>query len=49
LPIVAIGGITEATVPDVLRAGANAAAIISDVVLAPDITAKVRAILSAPV
>lgn len=49
LPIVAIGGITEATVPDVLRAGANAAAIISDVVLAPDITAKVRAILSARV
>lgn len=47
LPIVAIGGITAATVPDVLGAGANAAAIISDVVHAPDITAKVRAILSA--
>lgn len=46
LPIVAIGGITEATVPDVLAAGANAAAIITDVVRAPDITAKVRAILS---
>jgi len=46
LPIVAIGGITEATVPDVLGAGAEAAAIISDVVHAPDITAKVRAILS---
>jgi thiamine-phosphate pyrophosphorylase len=47
LPIVAIGGITEATVPDVLAAGADAAAIITDVVRAPDITAKVRAILSA--
>jgi thiamine-phosphate pyrophosphorylase len=47
LPIVAIGGITEATVPDVLAAGANAAAIITDVVRAPDITAKVRAILAA--
>ncbi len=47
LPIVAIGGITQATVPDVLAAGANAAAIITDVVRAPDIRAKVRAILSA--
>ena len=47
LPIVAIGGITAATVPDVLAAGANAAAIITDVVHAPDIRAKVRAILSA--
>jgi thiamine-phosphate pyrophosphorylase len=47
LPIVAIGGITEAAVPDVIGAGANAAAIISDVVYAADIRAKVRAILSA--
>jgi thiamine-phosphate pyrophosphorylase len=47
LPIVAIGGITAATVPEVLAAGANAAAIISDVVRAPDIGAKVRAILAA--
>jgi thiamine-phosphate pyrophosphorylase len=46
LPIVAIGGITEATVPDVLSAGADAAAIISDVVRAPEIRAKVRAILA---
>jgi thiamine-phosphate pyrophosphorylase len=45
LPIVAIGGITEATVPEVLAAGADAAAIITDVVKAPDIVAKVRAIL----
>ena len=47
LPIVAIGGITEATVPEVLAAGANAAAIITDVVRALDIDAKVRGILSA--
>ena len=46
IPIVAIGGITEQTVPDILAAGADAAAIISDVVLAPDIAAKVRRILA---
>jgi thiamine-phosphate diphosphorylase len=45
IPIVAIGGITEERVPEVLRAGADAAAIISDVVLAQDIGAKVRAII----
>jgi len=48
LPIVAIGGITEATVPDVIAAGANAAAIITDIVRAADIAAKVRAILCTP-
>jgi thiamine-phosphate pyrophosphorylase len=46
IPIVAIGGITEATVPAVLTAGADACAIITDVVRAPDIAAKVRAILA---
>jgi thiamine-phosphate pyrophosphorylase len=46
LPIVAIGGITEATMPEVLNAGADAAAIITDVVTAADIGAKVRSILS---
>jgi thiamine-phosphate pyrophosphorylase len=46
VPIVAIGGITEATMPEVLAAGADAAAIITDVVKAPDIAAKVRALLS---
>jgi thiamine-phosphate pyrophosphorylase len=46
IPIVAIGGITEATVPEVMAAGADACAIITDVVRAPDIAAKVRAILS---
>jgi thiamine-phosphate pyrophosphorylase len=46
LPIVAIGGITETTMPEVLAAGADAAAIITDVVLASDIAAKVRALLA---
>jgi thiamine-phosphate pyrophosphorylase len=45
IPIVAIGGITEATMPEVMAAGADAAAIITDVVRAPDVSAKVRAIL----
>lgn len=47
IPIVAIGGISEETVKEVLAAGADAAAIITDVVRAPDIAAKVRAILAA--
>jgi thiamine-phosphate pyrophosphorylase len=46
IPIVAIGGITEATLPEVLAAGADAAAIITEVVRAPDIGAKVRNLLS---
>jgi thiamine-phosphate pyrophosphorylase len=46
LPIVAIGGITEATMPEVLATGADAAAIITDVVRAPDIQGKVRALLA---
>jgi thiamine-phosphate pyrophosphorylase len=46
LPIVAIGGITQSTMPQVLAAGADAAAIITDVVRAPDIAAKVRALLA---
>jgi len=46
LPIVAIGGITEATMPAVLEAGADAAAIITDIVRAPDIPAKVRSLLA---
>jgi thiamine-phosphate pyrophosphorylase len=45
IPIVAIGGITEATMPEVLAAGADAAAIITDVIKAPDITTKVRALI----
>jgi thiamine-phosphate pyrophosphorylase len=47
IPIVAIGGISEQTIKQVLAAGADAAAIITDVVRAPDIPAKVRAIIAA--
>jgi thiamine-phosphate pyrophosphorylase len=46
VPIVAIGGITEPTVPEALAYGADACAIITDVVRAPDIAAKVRALLA---
>ena len=46
LPIVAIGGITEARVAETLAAGADAVAIIADVVKAPDVGAKVRSILA---
>lgn len=46
LPIVAIGGITEASLPAVLAAGADAGAIISDVVNAPDVGAKVARLVS---
>jgi thiamine-phosphate pyrophosphorylase len=46
IPIVAIGGITETTIPEVLSAGANAVAIITDVLTAPSISAKVRSILT---
>jgi thiamine-phosphate diphosphorylase len=46
LPIVAIGGITEATVEDVWHAGADSAAIISDILKAEDLAMKVSAILA---
>jgi len=46
IPIVAIGGITEARIPETLAAGADAVAIITDVLTAPDIKAKVRSILA---
>jgi thiamine-phosphate pyrophosphorylase len=45
LPIVAIGGITTERAPAALAAGADAVAMISDVVLARDVTAKVREVL----
>ena len=46
VPIVAIGGITETNVSEVWRAGADSAAIISDVLGADDVAAKVRRILA---
>lgn len=46
IPIVAIGGITESNVVQVWEAGADAAAMISDLMRAEDVAAKVRRILS---
>jgi thiamine-phosphate pyrophosphorylase len=47
IPIVAIGGVTEANVEQVWRAGANSAAIISDLLRADDIPGKIARILRA--
>ncbi|HWP85485.1 MAG TPA: thiamine phosphate synthase [Terriglobia bacterium] len=41
-PLVAIGGISLATALSVLRAGADAVAVIGDLLLAPDIAARAR-------
>ena len=46
VPIVAIGGITETNVSEVWRTGADSAAIISDLLGATDIVAKVQRILA---
>lgn len=46
LPIVAIGGIKEANVQQVWRAGADSAAIISDILGAADIAEKTQLILA---
>jgi thiamine-phosphate pyrophosphorylase len=46
LPIVVIGGITERNVNEVWQAGADSAAIISDILGAEHIAAKVRRIQS---
>ena len=45
LPIVAIGGISARTMPEVLAAGADAVAMIGDLVHAEDIAATVRLLL----
>ncbi len=47
LPIVAIGGITEATAGAVIEAGADSVAIISDLVNSPAIGVRCRSILKA--
>ena len=44
-PLVAIGGITLETAPDVLRAGASAVAVITDLVAGGDPAARVSAYL----
>jgi thiamine-phosphate pyrophosphorylase len=46
LPIVAIGGINEQNVRQVWQAGADSAAIISDILSADDVAAKVSRILA---
>jgi thiamine-phosphate pyrophosphorylase len=46
IPIVAIGGITESNVGEVWKAGADAAAIISDLIGAEDVSKKVQRILA---
>jgi len=46
LPIVAIGGITRETMAAVLAAGADAVAMISEIVGAPDVTERVREMVS---
>ena len=46
LPIVAIGGIASSTVGEVLAAGADAVAMISEIVRASDVEAKVRELLA---
>jgi thiamine-phosphate pyrophosphorylase len=46
VPIVAIGGIAEGNVPGVWEAGADAAAVISDVLSADDIVGKTRRIVA---
>jgi thiamine-phosphate pyrophosphorylase len=46
IPIVAIGGITEETFPQVLAAGADAAALISEIVLSKNRPEKIRRLLS---
>ena len=47
LPIVAIGGINEQNVTQVWQAGADSAAIISDILGADDVVAKTQRILAA--
>jgi thiamine-phosphate pyrophosphorylase len=46
LPIVAIGGINEQNIREVWQAGADSAAIISDILGADDVAAKVSRILA---
>jgi thiamine-phosphate pyrophosphorylase len=46
IPIVAIGGITESNIAQIWQAGADSAAIISDLMGAEDVSGKVRRILA---
>ncbi|MBC7263821.1 MAG: thiamine phosphate synthase [Chloroflexi bacterium] len=44
IPVIAIGGINEENVEEVIKAGADGVAVISAVVAAPDITAAAKAL-----
>ncbi|MBI3001020.1 MAG: thiamine phosphate synthase, partial [Deltaproteobacteria bacterium] len=46
IPVVAIGGISEANLAEAWEAGAHAAAMISDLMRTDDVAAKVRRILA---
>ena len=46
LPIVAIGGISASTMGEVLSTGADAVALIGEIVRGPDVEAKVRELLA---
>lgn len=46
IPIVAIGGVTEDNAAEVLTAGADSVAVISDILLSKDIPGKVSSIIS---
>jgi thiamine-phosphate pyrophosphorylase len=48
IPIVAIGGITATTMHEVLDAGADAVAMIGEIVRAPDVGAQIRRLLAPP-
>jgi len=45
IPVVAIGGIDDRTLPEVLAAGADAVAMISAICRAPDVTQRTRELL----
>ena len=47
LPLVAIGGVTLARLPEVFAAGADVAAVVSDILSAPDPVARTRQWLAA--
>ena len=47
IPFVAIGGIKEHNITDVARHGARCCALVSELVGAPDIAAKVQAVRAA--
>ncbi len=46
IPLVAIGGITLERAPDVLAAGADSVAVVTDIVATPDPEARVKAWLA---